>query len=66
MKHIPSDENTNGTSAQGDSQSIISAGILSQPVMLTLGRHPGPHDKHVSLRAYESRLHFTQTQQQLS
>lgn len=66
VKQIPREENTSGTSAHGDNQSIISAGILSHPVILTLGLQPGPHDKHVSLRAYESRLHFTHTQQHWS
>jgi hypothetical protein len=51
VKQIPAEEKTSGTSAHGESQSIISAGILSHPVMLTLGRQPGPHDMHVSLRA---------------
>lgn len=51
VKQIPSDENTSGTSAHGDNQSMISAAILSQPVTLTFGRQPGPHGIHVSLRA---------------
>lgn len=61
VKQIPADENTSGTSAHGDNQSIISAGILSHPVTFTLGRQPGPHDMHVSLRAKESMLHLTHT-----
>jgi hypothetical protein len=58
VKQIPSDENINGTSAQGESQSIISAGILSQPVMLTVGLQPGSQGMHVSFKAYASMLHF--------
>jgi hypothetical protein len=51
VKQIPAEEKTSGTSAHGDSQSMISAGILSHPVTLTLGRQPLPQDMHVSLRA---------------
>lgn len=60
VKQIPSDENINGTSAHGESQSIISAGILSHPVILTFGLQPGSHDIHVSFFEFEyaSILHF--------
>lgn len=62
-KKIPIDENTSGTSAHGDNQSIISPGILSHPVIFTFGRQPGSQALQVSLRTNASMLHLTQTQQ---
>lgn len=58
VKQMPTDENINGTRAHGESQSIISAGILSHPVMLTFGLQPGLHGIHVSFSEYASTLHF--------
>lgn len=62
-KKIPIDENTSGTSAHGDNQSIISPGILSHPVIFTFGLQPGSQALHVSFSTYASILHLTQTQQ---
>jgi hypothetical protein len=51
VKQMPMDEKTSGTRAHGDSQSMISAGILSHSVIFTLGRQPGLHVMHVSFSA---------------